>query len=134
MGNFFTRKRNVAEIVYIKNNNIKIFYIPINKLYLFECPILNQHVGLGPLYYYYVLNHQEESTDLLRNGFINNELYENSVRSQIISKNFINKIEELFFIKEIKLVYSNSDEDFFTKDNLLCNKNIKKIILIEEEN
>jgi hypothetical protein len=33
----------------------------------------------------------------------------------------------------LKLVYSNSDEDFFTKDNLLKNKNIKKIILIDEE-
>ncbi len=133
MGNFFRRKTNVAEIVYIKNNNIKIFYIPLNKLYLFECPILNYHKGLGPLCYYYVTNHQEESLNLLKCGFINNELYENSVRSQIISKNFINKIEELFFNKQLKLVYSNSDEDFFTKDNLLKNKNIKKIILIDEE-
>jgi len=106
---------------YIDDKVNTIHYsVPITKLYLFDSEIINTHEGLGPIHFYAVSTDPDDVLD------------DEIIEAQEVANKIVKKYNQ-FIKNRTKIIFSDTDSLFYTKDNVVNHYVVKKIIYIHKK-
>jgi len=115
---------DIALIIYKEYINDKMntihYSLPITQLFLFDSVIINARQGLGPIHFYDV---RAEPGDILDDEIIG---------AQEVANKIVKKYNQ-FIKNRSKIIFSDTDSLFYTKDNIVNNYVVKKIIYIHKK-
>ena len=113
---------------YLNDSKINTIHysIPISSLYLLDSKEINEHEGLGPLHFYAVSTTDEDYENV--SDFFKDSIEEEKNKAKRILINY-NK----FIKNKTKIIYSDTDSFFYTKNDIISGYDLKKIIYIHKK-